>query len=239
MASSRYWVWVHSRPRPRPRRRLLPGPAEHTRGAAAPAASAALSPVRAPPRGIAASGPEPPVPRSKERTRGHGRPGAGEGRSGAVAGPGPNADCRVPPAGKAQEALQERHRLRSVLGSQRASRVPKLATVEEEEEKGPGAAPAEENEEAVPFHPPQEDAALERTQEQECRRGHFRSTAQLVCDFIRSIQQEETSTMGTGLRAHSELLRHETSAALLDLLLEKGVARPEQVSSWGQASIPP
>ncbi|XP_074405872.1 uncharacterized protein LOC141730624 [Zonotrichia albicollis] len=226
---------VQSRPRPR----LLPGPAEDTRGAAAPAASAALSPVRAPPRGIAASGPEPPVPRSKERTRGHGRPGAGEGRSGAVAGPGPNADCRVPPAGKAQEALQERHRLRSVLGSQRASRVPKLATVEEEEEKGPGAAPAEENEEAVPFHPPQEDAALERTQEQECRRGHFRSTAQLVCDFIRSIQQEETSTMGTGLRAHSELLRHETSAALLDLLLEKGVARPEQVSSWGQASIPP
>ncbi|XP_030825648.1 maestro heat-like repeat-containing protein family member 9 [Camarhynchus parvulus] len=73
------------------------------------------------------------------------------------------------------------------------------------------------------------DAALERTHEQESSRGRFRSTAQLVCDFIRSIRQEETSTMGTGLRAHSELLHHETSAALLDLLLENGAARPEQV----------
>ncbi|XP_030825651.1 uncharacterized protein LOC115916079, partial [Camarhynchus parvulus] len=72
-------------------------------------------------------------------------------------------------------------------------------------------------------------AALERTHEQESSRGRFRSTAQLVCDFIRSIRQEETSTMGTGLRAHSELLHHETSAALLDLLLENGAARPEQV----------
>ncbi|XP_036261959.1 uncharacterized protein LOC118701445 [Molothrus ater] len=113
---------------------------------------------------------------------------------------------------------------------QRPPRVPKLAWVEEkEEEEGPGMAPAQETEEVVPFHPPQEDAALERTQEQESSRGRFRRTAQLVCDFIRSIGQEETSTMGTGLRAHSELLSHETSAALLDLLLEKGVARPEQV----------
>ncbi|XP_036261920.1 uncharacterized protein LOC118701411 [Molothrus ater] len=118
---------------------------------------------------------------------------------------------------------------------QRPPRVPKLAWMEEEEEEeeGPGAAPAQETEEVVPFHPPQEDAALERTQEQESSRGHFRRTAQLVCDFIRSIGQEETSTMGTGLRAHSELLSHETSAALLDLLLEKAVARPEQVSSLG------
>ncbi|XP_074402704.1 serine/threonine-protein kinase pim-1-like [Zonotrichia albicollis] len=51
-----------------------------------------------------------------KRTPGHGRPGAGEGRSGAVAGPGPSADSRVPPAGKAQEALQERYRLGSLLG---------------------------------------------------------------------------------------------------------------------------
>ncbi|XP_058667682.1 serine/threonine-protein kinase pim-1-like [Ammospiza caudacuta] len=108
------------RPRPQPRRRprprLLPGPAERTRGAAAPAASTAASPARAPPLGSAAAGPEPPVPRSWERTPGHGRPGAGEGRSGAVAGPGPSADSRVPPAGTAQEALQERYRLGSLLG---------------------------------------------------------------------------------------------------------------------------
>ncbi|XP_063039170.1 serine/threonine-protein kinase pim-1-like [Melospiza melodia melodia] len=37
-------------------------------------------------------------------------------RSGAVAGPGPSADSRVPPAGTAQEALQERYRLGSLLG---------------------------------------------------------------------------------------------------------------------------
>ncbi|XP_063038347.1 serine/threonine-protein kinase pim-1-like [Melospiza melodia melodia] len=105
-----------SRPRPRPRPRLLPGPAEHTGGAAAPAASAAASPARAPPLGSAAAGPEPPVPRSRERTPGHGRPGAGEGRSGALAGLGPSADIRVPPAGTAQEALLERYRLGSLLG---------------------------------------------------------------------------------------------------------------------------
>ncbi|XP_077029030.1 serine/threonine-protein kinase pim-1-like [Agelaius phoeniceus] len=38
------------------------------------------------------------------------------GRSGAVAGPGPSADSRVPPAGKAHEALQERYRVGSLLG---------------------------------------------------------------------------------------------------------------------------
>ncbi|XP_064593943.1 maestro heat-like repeat-containing protein family member 9 [Zonotrichia leucophrys gambelii] len=103
-----------------------------------------------------------------------------------------------------------------------------MAWVEEEEE-GPGAAPAQETEEVVPFHPPQGDEAVERTHEQESSRGRFHRTAQLVCGFIRSIRQEETRTMGTGLTAHSELLKHETSAALLDLLLEKGVARPEQV----------
>ncbi|XP_077029022.1 serine/threonine-protein kinase pim-1-like, partial [Agelaius phoeniceus] len=104
------------RPRPWPRPRLPPGPAEDTGGAAAAAASAGASPARAPPLGSAAAGPEPPVPRSKERTPGHGRPGAAEGRSGAVAGPGPSADSRVSPAGKAQEALQERYRVGSLLG---------------------------------------------------------------------------------------------------------------------------
>ncbi|XP_057900647.1 serine/threonine-protein kinase pim-1-like [Melospiza georgiana] len=99
---------VQSRPRPR----LLPGSAEHTRGAAAPAPSAAASPARAPALGSAASGPEPPGPGAG----GDAGPGAGEGRSGAVAGPGPSADSRVPPAGTAQEALQERYRLGSLLG---------------------------------------------------------------------------------------------------------------------------
>ncbi|XP_074390448.1 uncharacterized protein LOC141728047 [Zonotrichia albicollis] len=173
---------VQSRPRPR----LLPWPAEHTGGAAASAASAAASPARAPPLGSVAAGPGPPVPRSEDGTPGHGRPGAGEGRSGAVAGPGPSADCRVPPAGKAQEALQERHRLGSLLGrapgtamEQRAPRVPKLACVELEEEERPGATAAQDTEEVVPFHPPQEDAALKRTQDQERTRGLFRRTAQV------------------------------------------------------------
>ncbi|XP_054496295.1 serine/threonine-protein kinase pim-1-like, partial [Agelaius phoeniceus] len=103
-------------PRARPWPRLLPGPAEDTGGAAAAAASAAASPARAPPLGSAAAGPEPPVPRSEERRPGHGRPGAAVGRSGAVAGPGPSADSRVPPAGTAPEALQERYRLGSLLG---------------------------------------------------------------------------------------------------------------------------
>ncbi|XP_068031636.1 serine/threonine-protein kinase pim-1-like, partial [Anomalospiza imberbis] len=39
------------------------------------------------------------------------------GRSGAAPGPGPSADSRVPPAGKAQQGLQERYRLGSLLGS--------------------------------------------------------------------------------------------------------------------------
>ncbi|XP_037981928.1 LOW QUALITY PROTEIN: serine/threonine-protein kinase pim-1-like, partial [Motacilla alba alba] len=107
---------VQSRPRPRPRPRPLPEPAEDTRGVAAPSASAAASPARAAPLGSAAAGPEPPVSRSKERTSGDGRPGAVEGRSGAVAGPGPSADSRVPPAGKAQEALLQRYRVGSLLG---------------------------------------------------------------------------------------------------------------------------
>ncbi|XP_071311665.1 serine/threonine-protein kinase pim-1-like, partial [Agelaius tricolor] len=107
---------LQPRARPRPRPRLLPGPAEDTGGAAAAAASAAASPARAPPLGSAAAGPEPPVPRCEERRPGHGRPGAAEGRSGAVAGPGPSADSRVPPAGTAHEALQERYRLGSLLG---------------------------------------------------------------------------------------------------------------------------
>ncbi|XP_053789409.1 serine/threonine-protein kinase pim-1-like isoform X2 [Vidua chalybeata] len=119
-------LWLRlarARPQPRrglqsrPRPRLLPGPAEDTGGAAAAAASAAASPARAPPLGSAAAGPEPPLSRCQQRTPGGGRPGALGGRSGAAPGPGPSADSRVPPAGKAQEALQERYRLGSLLGS--------------------------------------------------------------------------------------------------------------------------
>ncbi|XP_077029055.1 serine/threonine-protein kinase pim-1-like, partial [Agelaius phoeniceus] len=99
-------------PRPRPRPRLLPGPVEDTGGAAAAAASAAASPVRAPPLGSAADGPEPPGPGAG----GDARPGPLGGRSGAVAGPRPSADSRVSPAGKVQEALQERYRVGSLLG---------------------------------------------------------------------------------------------------------------------------
>ncbi|KAL9822955.1 serine/threonine-protein kinase pim-1-like [Geothlypis trichas] len=106
-----------ARARPQPRPRLVPAPAEDTGGAAAPTASAAAAPAQAPsPPPALVTGPEPPVPRSKEGTPGHGRLGAGEGRSGAVADPGPSADSRVSPAGKAQEALQERYRLGSMLG---------------------------------------------------------------------------------------------------------------------------
>ncbi|XP_064291546.1 maestro heat-like repeat-containing protein family member 6 [Passer domesticus] len=111
---------------------------------------------------------------------------------------------------------------------QRPPSVPKLAWVEEDE-GGPGAAPGQETEEVVPFHPPQEDAAVERTQEQQSSRGRFRRTAQLVCDFIKSVRQEEARAMGAGLRAHSEVLKYETSAALLDLLVENGASKPEQV----------
>ncbi|XP_064244299.1 serine/threonine-protein kinase pim-1-like [Passer domesticus] len=64
----------------------------------------------------AAPGPEPPLSHCRERTPGDGRARAGEERSGAVAGPGPSADSRVPPAGKAQQRLKEQYRLGSLLG---------------------------------------------------------------------------------------------------------------------------
>ncbi|CAN8180839.1 unnamed protein product [Coccothraustes coccothraustes] len=112
---------------------------------------------------------------------------------------------------------------------QRSTRVPKLAWVEEEE--GPGAAPAQETKEVVLFGLPQEGAALERTQEQDPARGLFRRTAQLVCKFIKRIREEETRTMGTGLRAYSHIFKTKTSAALLDMLVEEGFSNPKQVPS--------
>nr|XP_054506814.1 serine/threonine-protein kinase pim-1-like [Agelaius phoeniceus] len=92
-----------------------PGPGSSRAPQRAQAATAACL-ARAPPLGSAASGPEPPLSRSRERTPGNGWPGALEGRSGALAGPGPSADSRVPPAGKAQQGLKEQDRLGSLLG---------------------------------------------------------------------------------------------------------------------------
>ncbi|XP_066062049.1 serine/threonine-protein kinase pim-1-like, partial [Chamaea fasciata] len=58
----------------------------------------------------------PPVLSLTWRTPGDSRPGAVEGRSGAVAGPGPSTESHVSPAGKAQQGLQEQYRLGSLLG---------------------------------------------------------------------------------------------------------------------------
>ncbi|XP_057900745.1 serine/threonine-protein kinase pim-1-like [Melospiza georgiana] len=98
-------VWSQSRPQPR----LLPGPAEDTGSAATPAAA---SPAWALPLSSAASGYKQPGPEAG----GDAGPGVGEGHSGAIAGPGSSTDSRVPPAGKAHEALQERYWLGSLLG---------------------------------------------------------------------------------------------------------------------------
>ncbi|KAL9820816.1 uncharacterized protein GJ701_017387 [Geothlypis trichas] len=110
----------------------------------------------------------------------------------------------------------------------RPPRVPKLAWVEEEEE-GPGATPAQETEEVVPFQPPQEDAALEHTQEQESSRGLFRRTAQMVGKFMKRIREEETSGMGTVVRAYPPIFKTKSSAALLDMLVVEGRSSPKQV----------
>ncbi|XP_032936994.1 LOW QUALITY PROTEIN: serine/threonine-protein kinase pim-1-like [Catharus ustulatus] len=68
--------------------------------------------ARPPPLSSAATSPEPLGPGAG----GVARPGTVGGRSGAGSGPGPSADGRVSPAGQAQEALQERYRLGSLLG---------------------------------------------------------------------------------------------------------------------------
>ncbi|XP_063275789.1 serine/threonine-protein kinase pim-1-like [Prinia subflava] len=94
----------------------LLGPAGDKGTAVTPAASAAASPARAPPLGSAAAGPEPPLSHCQERTPGDAQPRPLEAPSGAVPGPGPSADSRVSPAGKAQQPLQEQNRLGSLLG---------------------------------------------------------------------------------------------------------------------------
>ncbi|XP_068877589.1 maestro heat-like repeat-containing protein family member 7 [Aphelocoma coerulescens] len=111
---------------------------------------------------------------------------------------------------------------------QRPPTMPKLAWVEEDEE-GPGAVPEQQLEEVEQFQLPQEDPAVDRTQEHNPARGRFRRTAQMVCKFIKSIREKETSVTGTGVIPYSEVFKHEASAALLDLLVEQGVSSPEQV----------
>ncbi|XP_027487890.1 serine/threonine-protein kinase pim-1-like, partial [Corapipo altera] len=100
------------------RARRLPGPAGDAAAAAA-AASSAASPAGAPPLASSAAGSEPPLPAAA----GEARPEPLEGRSGAVPGPGPNADGHVSPARKAKEPLHERYRLHSLLGSGGFGRV--------------------------------------------------------------------------------------------------------------------
>ncbi|XP_048151739.1 maestro heat-like repeat-containing protein family member 7 [Corvus hawaiiensis] len=70
---------------------------------------------------------------------------------------------------------------------------------------------------------------MDRTQEQGPARGRFRRTAQMICKFIRRIREEESSVMGTGVRAYPHIFKTKTSAALLDMLVEEGVSSPKQV----------
>ncbi|XP_064495462.1 maestro heat-like repeat-containing protein family member 6 [Pseudopipra pipra] len=113
---------------------------------------------------------------------------------------------------------------------QRPPTVPKLAWVKEEEkEESPRAAPAQQPEEVQQVQPPQEDAGQERTEEQLRARGRFRRAAQLVCRFIRCIWHEEATFMATGATANSDLFNAQTSAALLDMLVENDVYKAKQV----------
>ncbi|XP_031950676.1 maestro heat-like repeat-containing protein family member 1 [Corvus moneduloides] len=62
--------------------------------------------------------------------------------------------------------------------------------------RGPGAAPAQQPEEVEQFQPRQDDAALDRTQEQDRAHGRFRRTVQMFRKFIR-IWHGKTSTTAT------------------------------------------
>ncbi|XP_023803231.1 uncharacterized protein LOC111944772 [Cyanistes caeruleus] len=121
---------------------------------------------------------------------------------------------------------------------QRPPRVPKLAWVEEEEE-GPQTTPSQETEEVQPFQPLQEDAAMDGTQEQDTARGRFRRAAQFLYQFITRIGKEDTSPMDTEVKASSDVLEEQSSAAQLDLLVETALSSPEQVSSLWPAFDPP
>nr|XP_041569287.1 uncharacterized protein LOC121469036 isoform X4 [Taeniopygia guttata] len=71
-------------------------------------------------------------------------------------------------------------------------------------------------------------AAVQRTREQERTRGRFRRTAQMVCKFMKRIREEESSVVGTVVRAYSPIFKTKTSAALLDMLVEEGPSSPKQ-----------
>ncbi|XP_068856119.1 maestro heat-like repeat-containing protein family member 7 [Aphelocoma coerulescens] len=83
--------------------------------------------------------------------------------------------------------------------------------------KGPAAAPAQQPEELEQFQPQQDDAALDRTQEQDRAHGHFRRrTAQMFRKFIR-IRRGKTSTTATEGTA-------EPDSGLTELQAEPGVS---------------
>ncbi|XP_074386099.1 uncharacterized protein LOC141725852 isoform X1 [Zonotrichia albicollis] len=109
---------------------------------------------------------------------------------------------------------------------QRAPSVPKMAWLEEEEA---GATSGQQPEELEQFQLLQEHAAKDGTQEQEAARGRLGRTAQTLCEFITCPWQEETAGVGTGVLAKLPFLDAETGAAMLDLLVEKGVSNPTQV----------
>ncbi|XP_071437659.1 LOW QUALITY PROTEIN: maestro heat-like repeat-containing protein family member 7, partial [Pithys albifrons albifrons] len=96
------------------------------------------------------------------------------------------------------------------------------------EEEGPGAAPVQQLEEVEQFHPLQEDPGWDRRQEQDRARGRFRSAAQMICEFIRCILHEETTFMGSGDTANSDLCNAEAGAAILHLLVDNHVYKPQQ-----------
>ncbi|XP_077047199.1 uncharacterized protein LOC143695873 [Agelaius phoeniceus] len=106
---------------------------------------------------------------------------------------------------------------------QRPPSVPKLAWVEEEEA---GATSAQQPEELEQFQLLQEHAAQDRTQEQEAARGRLGRTA-----------QEETAGVGTGVLANLPFLDAEIDAAMLDLLVEKGVSNPVQLALPGSLGL--
>ncbi|XP_056369493.1 maestro heat-like repeat-containing protein family member 7 [Oenanthe melanoleuca] len=106
-------------------------------------------------------------------------------------------------------------------------RVPKLAWVKEEEEAA--ATSAQQPGELEQLQLLQEGAAMDWTQEQDPARGRFRRAAQMICEFIVRVWREETTGVGTGPSANFHLFSAETSAAMLDLLVEKGVSNPKQV----------
>nr|XP_041569114.1 uncharacterized protein LOC115492413 isoform X2 [Taeniopygia guttata] len=121
----------------------------------------------------------------------------------------------------------------------RPASVPKLAWGKEEKE-GPGAAPAQQPEEVEQFQLPQKGAAVQRTREQERTRGRFRRTAQMVCRVMKRIREEESSVMGTVVRAYSPIFKTKASAALLDMLVEEGPSSPKQatVVMWKILQLP-